>query len=233
MPAIYVSNYAEEKTQNRLSFESVEGTIFAGMAKSASYDGLRINDVKWELSPFSLLMLTANIDVTGGAIRKAEQIYIDGNIKMSLLNPKSFTAANARIMIPAKPLLSQVELPVPVVASGRFRVDVESIDFENGCQQLSGKGSWIRAGMNINGKPLDLGGFTADLSCETPALAMQISPNNGIELDAKILFEVSGKYSAKGTFTIPNNFPNEVKQGAVYFGEAKGQGRYDLNIKSN
>jgi general secretion pathway protein N len=64
-------------------------------------------------------------------------------------------------------------------------------------------------------------------------LAMQISPNNGIELDAKILFEVSGKYSAKGTFTIPNNFPNEVKQGAVYFGEAKGQGRYDLNIKSN
>lgn len=233
MPAIYVSNYAQAKTQNRLSFESVEGTVFSGMAKSVSYDGLRIMDVKWELSPFSLLMLSANVDVTGGAIRKTEQIYVDGNIKMSLLNPQRFSAENARVMVPAKALLAQVELPVSVLASGRFRIDIESMDYIDGCQALSGKGSWIRAAMNINGKPLDLGGFDAVLSCETPAIAMQITPNNGIELDAKILLEASGKYSAKGNFTIPNNFPNEVKQGAIYFGEAKGQGRYDLNIKSN
>lgn len=233
MPAIYVTNYAQENTQNSLMFENVEGTLFTGMAKSVSYEGLRLNNVNWETSPFSLLLLTANLDITGGEIRKTEQIYLDGNIRMSLLNPQKFTASKARIIMPAKPLLAQVELPVTVVASGRFRMDIESMDYNNGCEQLSGKGSWIQAAMNINGKSLDLGGFNAVLSCETPALAMQISPDNGIELDAKIVFDPNGRYSAKGQFMIPDNFPNEVKQGAVFFGEAIGQGRYELNIKSN
>lgn len=233
MPATYVSNYAQQKTMNKLSFEDVGGTMFSGTAKAVSYDGLRVSDVKWELSPFSLLLLTANIDVIGGAIRKTEQIYIDGNIKMSLLNPQRFSASDTRVIMPAKPLLAQVELPVTVVASGRFSIDIQSIDYENGCQELTGKGSWIQAAMNINDKPLDLGGFNAVLSCEAPALAMQISPDNGIELDAKIIFEQNGNYSAKGQFVIPSNFPKEVKQGASFFGEAKGQGKYDLNIKSN
>ena len=105
MPAIYVTNYAQQNTQNSLIFENVEGTLFTGMAKSVSYEGLRLNNVNWEISPFSLLLLTANLDVTGGEIRKTEQIYLDGNVKMSLLNPQKFTASKARIIMPAKPLL--------------------------------------------------------------------------------------------------------------------------------
>ena len=233
MPAIYATNYAQKNSQNRLSFDTVEGTLFSGKAKSASFGSLRINDLNWELSPFYLFLLTANIDVTGGAVRETEQIYVDGNMKLSLLNPQKFTASNARIMMPVKPLLAQVELPVTVVASGRFRLDIASMTYNEGCQQLSGTGNWLQAAMNINSKPLTLGGFNAVLGCEASALAIQISPDNGIELDAKILLAPNGKYSAKGQFTIPNNFPNEVKQGAVYFGEAKGQGRYELNIESN
>lgn len=233
MPAIYITNYAQQNTQGSLSFENVEGTFFSGGAQSITYDGLRLNDVSWDLSPFSLLLLTADLEVLGGAIRKTEQIYLDARVKISLLNPRSFSASYARIIIPVKPLLAQVELPVSVIASGRFGIDVDSIDFDDGCQELTGKGSWIQATMNINNKPLDLGGFSAVLSCETPAFAMQISPDNGIKLDAKIVFEQNGKYSAKGQFIIPDNFPNEVKQGAGFFGESKGQGMYELDIKSN
>jgi general secretion pathway protein N len=233
MPAIYVTNYAQQNTQNSLSFENVEGTLFTGMAQSVTYGGLRLNDVNWDLSPFSLLLLTADLEILGGAIRKTEQIYLNARVKISLLNPRSFSASYARIIIPVKPLLAQVELPVSVIAAGRIGIDIDSINYDDGCQELSGKGSWIQATMTINTKPLDLGGFSAVLSCEMPAFAMQISPDNGIELDAKIVFEQNGKYSAIGQFVIPDNFPNEVKQGAGFFGESKGQGRYELNINSN
>lgn len=232
MPAVYVTNYAQQNSQNRLSFDSVEGTVFSGQAKSATFDGLRLKNVNWELSPLSLLLLKANLDINGGDIRKTNEIHVSGIVETSLLNPESFSLSNMRILVPVKPMLAQLELPVTIVASGRFRIDIASIDYDEGCQSLAGKGSWMQAAMNINGKPLDLGGFDADLSCEAPAFAMQIAPTNGIELDAKITVDPSGKYSAKGKFSIPDNFPNEVKQGAVYFGESIGQGKYNLNIKS-
>ncbi|MFT6268156.1 MAG: general secretion pathway protein N [Alphaproteobacteria bacterium] len=232
MPASYMTSYLQESTQNKIRFTGVVGTLFSGNSDALSYDGLRVNNVTWNLSPLSLLLLKANLDIKGGAIRSTEQIYIDGNINISMLNPEKLKVTNARIFAPAKPLLSQVDLPVAVTASGRFRVDIDSFELNQGCQQLSGNGSWLKAAVNIEGNPLDLGGFNAVLSCDPPAFAMQISPDNGIELDAKITFEKSGDYAAKGTFTIPSNFPNEVKQGASFFGESLGQGRYELDVRS-
>jgi general secretion pathway protein N len=232
MPAAYMTSYVQETTENKIRFTGVSGTVFTGNAGTLSYDGLRVNNVDWELSPFSLMLLSANIDVRGGEIRSTEQIYIDGNVKISLLNPEKLGLADTRVFVPAKPLLSQVDLPVAVTASGRFRVDIDSFTLNKGCQQLTGKGSWLQAAVNIEGTPLDLGGFNAVLSCESPAFAMQISPDNGIKLDAKITFEQNGRYAAIGTFTIPSNFPNEVKQGASFFGDSLGEGRYALDTRS-
>lgn len=232
MPATYMTSYLQQSTHNKVRFTGVAGTLFSGTSETLSYEGLRVNDINWDLSALSLLLLKANVDIKGGAIRSIDQIYIDGNINLSVLSPHKLKVTNARIFVPAKPLLSQVDLPVAVTASGRFRVDVDSLELNQGCQQLTGKGSWLQAAVNIAGNPLDLGGFNALLSCESPAFAMQILPDNGIQLNAKITFDQNGDYTAKGTFTIPSNFPSEVKQGANFFGESLGQGRYTLDARS-
>lgn len=232
MPASYLTNSLQNNTQNKMRFSGVSGTAFTGSASSLSYDGLRVNDVRWKLSPLSLLWLNAKLDITGGAIRKTDQIYVDGNITLSLLNLEKIKVTDARAMVPAKPLLSQVNLPVAVTASGKFSVNIETFTYNQGCTELTGEGKWLQAAVNIEGSPLDLGGFNAVLSCETPAFVMQVSPDNGITLDAKISLEENGKYIAIGTFTIPSNYPNEIKQGASFFGEPLGQGRYSLDIRS-
>jgi general secretion pathway protein N len=231
-PAQYVADYVQRSTQNKAVFEGVAGTVFSGSAKTVSYEGLQVSDVDWTLSAFSLLLLQADLDVQGGAIRSADKLYIDGNFSLSLLDPETVTIKNARLFSPAKPLLAQVDLPVAVTALGRFSLDIEFLKFSQGCQELSGKGRWLMAALNIEGQPLDLGSFNAALSCEAPSFVMQISPDNGISLDSKISFDQNGNYSATGTYTIPSDFPTEVKQGASFFGTSLGQGRYKLNMKS-
>ena len=232
MPASYITNYVQDNTQNQVRFTGVSGTAFSGNADSLAFDGLRINDVSWKVSAASLLWLQTQVDIKGGAIRNAEQLYVGGTVMISLLSPERINVNDARLFVPAKPLLSQVNLPVAVTASGRFRVDIDSFTFDQGCQQLTGKGSWLQPAVNIEGSPLDLGGFNATLACETPSFALQVSPDNGISLDAKITVDQSGKYAALGSFIIPSNFPNEIKQGASFFGESQGQGKYNLDIKS-
>jgi hypothetical protein len=77
-----------------------------------------------------------------------------------------------------------------------------------------------------------LGDFNASLLCETPNYVLQVPPENGISLDATITFDQTGKYAAVGTFAIPSDFPNVIKQSAPFFGTSIGQGRYELNVKS-
>ena len=57
----------------------------------------------------------------------------------------------------------------------------------------------------------------------------QITPDNELSLAANISFDTAGRYGAKGTFRIPDNFPNEIKQGAQFFANRDAQGVYQLD----
>lgn len=232
MPAQYLTSYIQQSSQGKLSFTGVDGTLFSGSATDVRYEGLRVQQFNWDLSPLSLLLLKAEVDIKGGEIRNSDKIYLDGNVQVSFLNTEAFDIKNARVFVPVKPLFAQVDLPVVVTALGRVRVDIDSFSFDQGCEQLDGKGSWLQAAFNIEGRPLDLGNLNASLACESPNFALQVSPDNGISLDAKILFNHVGRYAAEGSYVIPSNYPNEVKMGTSFFGPSLGQGRYKLNIKS-
>lgn len=230
IPAAYVTDFVHKNSQNKIAFSNVSGTLFVGRADVLYIEGKSITNFTWQLSPLSLLMLNASLDVNGGSIRESEQIYINGNVSIPLFNTQKVKLTDASILVPAKDLFSQLSLPVVVTAQGRFRLDIDTLVFEQSCQSLEGTGNWLKAAVNINNNPIDLQSFSAVLSCNSPAFVVQIDPDNGISLDGKISITPSGKYSAAGEFTIPQNFPNEIKQGAAFFGENLGGGRYRLDL---
>ena len=233
-PASFVTNYLSEQSQKgaqkALVFTDVTGTLFEGTASSVSSQGIRINNVKWELSPWSLLLLQANLDLTGGNIRHTDQIFVKGNIAASILSPNKFSLHNTQVFLPTRTLLSQLKLPVFVTALGRFRVDVDRFSFDQSCQVLQGKGNWLKAAVNVNQKQIDFGSFSASLACEDGAFAMQIEPSNKLSLDAKVVLDMTGKYNINGNFTMPSDMPNEIKQAAPYFGREVTPGNFVINL---
>lgn len=229
-PASYITGYIQESSRNQVFFSGVAGTVFKGQAASVMSQGIQVSNAKWQLSPLSLLLLQADLDITAGNIKNTEQIYIKGNITSSLLNTKSFSLKDAQVFVPTKTLLSQLRLPVFVTASGRFRVDVEQFSFDQGCQQLQGNGNWLNAAVNVNQKQVSFGTFDARLSCESSAFAIQIAPSNDLRLDAKLTVDMAGKYNVQGQFNIPSTMPNEIKQAAPYFGKEISQGVYTINF---
>ncbi len=231
LPAGHVSQFIQEKSNNAIVFDNVEGTALNGTSSNLVVQGIRLNNVNWSVSAAPLLMGKLSVDVEAGAIRTTEQIYLDSTVSTSLFNTQRITLSNTQIFVPAKTLLSNLKLPVVVTAQGRLRADINTFEYDQGCVELQGTGNWLQAQININSNPLELGTFDASLSCEPPAFMMQISPNNGLSLNANIKFDPSGEYSAKGSFAIPSNFPRELKQGAQFFGEPDGNGQYLLNLK--
>lgn len=233
-PAAYVTNFITEQSPKgnnaSLSFTGVSGTVFDGQALSVISQGIQVNGVKWQLSPWSLLLLQANLDFTGGNIRNAEQIYAKGSVSASLLNPQSFKLKQAQVFVPTKTLLSQFKLPVFVSAAGRFRIDIDNFEFDQGCQVLDGRGNWLNAAVNVNQQSVDFGTFDASFNCETPAFVLQIAPQNRLSLDAKVVFEIAGKYNITGSFSIPSDMPNDIKQAAPFFGRETSPGQYQISF---
>ena len=229
-PASLVSELIHKQTNKQVTLYGVNGTLFSGSAEQVSAQGIHVNNVQWELSPLSLLMLKAKLDVKGGNIRNKDDIYVKGKLSASLLSPEKFSLQNASLFVPTKTLLSQIKLPVFVTASGRFRVDVNELEFDEGCQALQGKGNWLEAAVNVNKKEIDFGTFEAALSCDTPGFAVQILPGNRLSLDANLSIALNGKYKVTGEYAIDNSLPKEIQEAARFFGKPQGNGRYTISF---
>lgn len=228
IPASFVTGQIQENSKQQVSFVGVSGTLFSGSAQALVYKGLRVNDLEWKLSPLYLLMLKAKLDINSGNIRDAEAVSIKGTFISSLLNTQVFSTKNTQVFIPAKTALSQVQLPVPVVTSGRLRIDIENFDFDQGCVALDGKGSWLNASIDFEQQQTKLGLFEANLNCQTPDFVVQILPDNILALDANIRLQLDGKFFPEGTYNIPSDFPPALKQGASFFGEQTNTGAYRI-----
>ncbi len=60
-------------------------------------------------------------------------------------------------------------------------------EFNNGCVNLIGKGSWLKGTVSGPSGVIDFGNFDAKLTCEGEQFAIQIEPANKLNLDAKVL----------------------------------------------
>jgi general secretion pathway protein N len=231
IPAIHIVNYVQTNNPSLpVALGKVEGTLWTGKVDQIITQGIVMNNVTWELSPWFLFLGQANIDLKGGKIRESEQAYVRGNISASLFNPKNVSAHDLKVFLPARSVMAQVRLPVPVTADGRFRVDIKEFEFDNACVNLTGKGSWLKGTVSGPTGVIDFGNFDANLACEGDQFAIQVMPQNKLNLDATVLLSVSGKYKINGRFKPSGDMPREVHQAANFFGAADNQGFRKIDL---
>jgi general secretion pathway protein N len=230
IPATYVAELVNEQSNQQVKMMQVSGTLFEGKAGVVEAKGFRVNNIQWSLKPLSLLLLKANIEVKGGAIRDSEQIYIDTKVSLSLLSANQFSLHDSQIFVPAKSALSQFRLPIAVTASGRFRVDIEQLEMSPTCTLLSGTGAWINAEVDTPQQTVNLGNFDADLSCSGGDLSVDIKPGNNLQLTGSIVVNQAGKYSINGQFLPNEDLPSAIKQAADSFFQRDSQGFYQIRL---
>ncbi|GLR71445.1 type II secretion system protein N [Agaribacter marinus] len=229
-PASLLTNAIQKNSQNKVLFSTPNGTFFSGGADQVIVNGININNVKWELSPLKLLLLSANVDITGGNLRDMAQTYVAGDITINLLDTNDLNIQNLQTYIPVKTLLAQVQLPVFITAEGRVRANIQHLDASPNCIELTGTGSWQNAAISSNGKVTNLGSFDANLSCVENAYVITMNNKNILNLDASLSLTTTGSYKVSGKFKPDDSLPSEIKQAANFFGQPDQQGFYQINF---
>jgi len=210
---------------SNISMYQVEGSIWQGSMSRLVVNGLPVENLSWDINALALLMGKLSVDLNGGNLRDPELITVNGPIRVSLFNPNHIQAENLQVYIPADRALAKVPLPLPVQAGGRFKVAMAEFDFGPGCNAITGSGEWLNAWVGGTQGPINLGNFTANISCEDNQIRIQVAEPNllGLSLVSTVSPDFKG-FAVEGKFKPSDDLPNEVHQAGRFFGAPDAQG---------
>jgi len=210
-------------------FAGISGSIWQGHAEQVRYSGLQLSNVKWELSALPLLLGKLSLDIKGGNHRDSEQIAINGRFAISA---GGIAADNAILFAPTPLLLAQVQMPLPINASGRVKVVLEEFAYQQatGCEVLKGTGQWLNGAVAGFNRQITLGSFNASLACDNGPITVTTDPKNALNLTGTATVPHKGKISVLGKFKVSDDLPKEVHNAANFFGKPDANGFYAINL---
>jgi general secretion pathway protein N len=211
-----------------ISLSGVSGTIWNGRAQRAQLAGLPVENLNWSLSFLSLLMANVSADIQAGNIRDVDKISVDGHITFS---NQGLQAKDLLAFFPTNLIISLLPLPIPVQADGRFKVQLEMLDYGSNCITLTGKGEWLNANFTGANQVISLGNFAAELSCVNGDVVLDVLEPNSFGLTAKATIPADMKFKISGKFKPDAELPKEVHQAAQFFGKPDADGYYPIEFK--
>jgi len=229
MPAIHV--VGRINLPKDIAISGVSGTLWSGKAQTLVVNGLPINNINWQLSPWALFVGNINAQVKAGNIRETNDIAFEGPIRTSLFNLNKLATTNFSIYLPVDRVLAQVKLPLPVNAGGRFKVRLNELDFGPTCIALQGTGDWLNATVAGTQGPIDFGTYSAKLRCEGEDVGISVSEPNllGLSIDAVVGANMK-KITVDGRFKPDDSLPQEVHQASRFFGQPDKDGYIGIKL---
>ncbi len=191
IPASAVSLFAN-KSGGALSYAEARGTIWEGELGSVSAGGVALGDVRFRLSPLSLLRLSPEMTLSVDGVVRGSGTVSAGGGRVSLRN------VEADIDLAAVAVRGLLGEP----AQGEARLDVERLDFslEDGCRQAFGT-LWTNAldgpTKRYNLPPLPLSG---QVECDGDKLAVTLAgENERMAADLRLLLNPALTYEVTAT----------------------------------
>ncbi|MFT2092232.1 type II secretion system protein N [Paraglaciecola sp. 2405UD69-4] len=225
LPAVQVISRVDLGKDIKIS--GVTGTIWEGNLQQVVVKGIPLNDVDWSLSFLPLLLGKAEAVISAGNIRDLEQISIDGVVTVS---NQRIQADNLVAYVPTEFVISALPLPIPVEANGRFKVQLNALDYTKSCQVIEGTGQWLNASFTGPQDVINLGNFNADLSCLDENVIVDVKEPNSFGLSAKVTLPANMKFKVNGRFKPDASLPKEVHQAASFFGKPDSNGYYPVKL---
>jgi general secretion pathway protein N len=215
-----------------IHYQSVDGTVWHPVINKVQLEDISLSTIELQLSPWSLLSVNPTITAKIGRdflVEPEGQLTID-----QLLDQGRLTNLSAKLA--ANVIAERLTLPIKIKAAGLVTLTVEqwqgfiSSDQSRLCSTLSGHINWNNAAVTAYQQTIELGKFTANLSCENGQIHAQVLDNNRLGLSADIYLNKQGKITGDG-FIKPNaNMPKELAPLLPMLGRQDNQGRYRLQF---
>lgn len=216
---------------NNISISGVTGTFWNGNARNVVVNGLPIKDVSWNLSALPLLWGSVALDLDAGNQRRANEISFAGELTTGLSGEPVLASDNFILYLPTDQVLANVQLPIPVIAGGRFRVTINELDFDQKCAVLTGRGEWLNASVAGTTENIPMGVYNAELSCDNGVIVANVTEPNLLGLNLVARISSFRNIAVSGKFKPDPSLHEEVHQAsALFFTDVDADGYRLINL---
>lgn len=219
------------KLPSNIELHSVSGSVWQGEIARVTINNNTIEDVKTQLSFWSLFSLSPRIKVTFGDAMLAGP---EGKFTLTV-SSEQLAIREVELFISANDIAQQLTLPIPLAAQGNVELFLSELVIVTGeqlsCLAAQGDVTWLRAGVVALEQNIKLGKLAAEISCDKGSLLAKISAKNnlGLSFDAALVL-ASRKATGQGYLKPGAKFPAQLKPALSFLGRADNQGRYQLRF---
>ncbi|QSX37444.1 type II secretion system protein N [Shewanella sedimentimangrovi] len=211
-----------------VSVEGVSGSLWQGEASSVAFQGRQVDQVRWSLSPWALLLGSANLELQVGNRRSA--VTANGELSLSM---SGVGAHNFKVSAPHDFLIGNRRLPFGAEVSGNLELYLAN--FKQGspwCEQLTGKLNIQGAGLKNQFGEYDLGNMGFGLGCiEGRILLKADEKDNQLGLVGALELQADNKLLVKAKIR-ETDFQNEdMKKALAFLGRKDAEGYYPLEYQ--
>ena len=196
LPAALALRWAEpvlQKLPQRPVLQGIDGSIWSGRAAQASYHGLVLGELQWEISPWNLLIGHIDMELK---ITNAEG-YLDGTLS------SGFSGGRMRLhdvkgQLPAVWVKSFMP-SLPITPTGSFAVNMDEAVIEAArLRALDGRLVWNKGGVSAP-LALEFGDLVAEFTSNESGIAGRIKDSGGpLQLAADLKLGADGGYTLTG-----------------------------------
>lgn len=211
-----------------LQLGPVSGTLWSGQIQGVQQGNWYLPQLQWQLQLSPLWRGKLGVWVDGGQLKEQDLPYVKIQAEVGI---GSVAITQSVLRLPMSGVMSQLQLPMPVDASGMLVVNLQQ--YQSGapyCQAATGSASWQQARFKTPAGWIDLAAIDATLACADGNLSVQTSDGNplGLLIKAELLAD---SYRVSGSLKPDASMPAEVHQAMQFVGQADASGRFPLNLQ--
>ncbi|MEC8207767.1 MAG: type II secretion system protein N, partial [Pseudomonadota bacterium] len=209
-PASVALDLAAPHLPKQLQLGKASGSLWDGRVMQVRFDGEQLNNVRWQLSGWSLFTGKLVGTVRFGDPRDKADISGRADFSYGLFN-QSVTVKNTTLRLTVERAMERLKLPLPINAQGRVIVDLD--EYSSGqpyCDSLAGE----IASPNIDVQGMNgwfsIGPLSGRLSCKSGDIAVLVDPDNRLGLEADATLKANLDFKVAGYIKPEASLPKEV-----------------------
>ncbi|MFS1425046.1 type II secretion system protein N [Shewanella sp. 10N.286.48.B5] len=213
---------------NNIKVSGVSGTLWQGSADLVSIDRRLIEQVSWDLNPWTLFIGQLYVDLQIGS--RATPVSGQGDISWSLAG---VSAENLRFEAPNKFLLGNAKLPFRTMVDGDVSLIVESLKQGTPwCEQLTGKLFLNAIDVKNQFGEYPLGDIALGLSCIDGQVQLMTDDSmNKMGIQGSATLGENNRIVVSAKIKPTHEQPQDLTQALSFLGKQDSQGYYPVNYQ--
>lgn len=202
---------------------SVSGSIWNGKLSAASYQGIAVDSINWQLSPFSILTGTVLVDFKAG--KRRSDIRASGQLAF---NSEGLAANNLSIKAPLTAILQHYPLPYGLTSTGHL--DLSIVQFQQDkpwCESLDGVVKANDLLIKSAFGQLAVDNVSAKLACPNGVLTASMQPStNSLGISGNVQLTKTRQYILDAKVQPPSNATQDYINVLKFSGSPNSQNQY-------